>query len=392
MADLAFTPFSASTRPTAFAIHDADPQFQIDADRVVYYVQRNLGAPVLESELDARQIWTAFEQAAIEYSQTINANHARNVLLDLIGSSTGSLSGSENIFPLNNSIELSRKYTMQYSSELGVGGPYPWYTGSINLVTGQQRYDLWSPLSGVLTGAFEGRSIVIRKIHHYEPTAAYRFFDTTSVLNYLGNSMRFESYTPETIFYLLPIWEDVLRGMQLELNQRVRRSNYSFDLKGYELTVYPTPGRDEKLWFEYTITNDPTGLVGAVSGSSTIRGHQSKGVVSNISNIAFGHLGYKDINSIGKSWIWRMTLAMCKEILGQIYSKYGSLPIPGNEVQLNGPGLISQGREDQINLRLELKELLEQMAYKNLMTEKTEIEENQRLVQARVPILIFISK
>lgn len=392
MADINFTSFSGTARPTAFGIYDSDTQFQEDADKMVFYVQRNLGAPVMDSELDLRQIWMAFEQATIEYSQTINANHARNVLLDLLGSSTGSLSGSENIFPLNNSVELARKFTVQYSSELGVGGPYQWYTGSIDLTPGTQKYDLWTSLSGILTGAFEGRSIVVRKIHHYEPVAAYRFFDTTSVLNYLGNSFKFESYSPETIFYLLPIWEDVLRGMQLELNQRVRRSNYSFDLKGYELTVYPVPNRDQKLWFEYTVSNDPTGLVGSVSGSSSIKGHKAKGVVSNISNVAFGHLGYKDINSIGKTWIWRMTLAMCKEILGQIRSKYDSMPIPGGDVRLNGESLLAQGREDQINLRLELKELLDQMSYKNLMTEKTEIEETQKLTLSRVPLLIFISR
>lgn len=390
--DLSFLSFSGTVRPTAMGIFDADPIFQEDADKMIYHVQRNLGTSEIESELEARQIWGAFEQATIEYSQTINSAHLRNHLLDLLGSPTGSLSGSENILPLNNSIELARKYTMQYSSELGVGGPYPWYTGSVTTVPGTQKYDLWSAVSGALTGAFEGRSIVIRKVHHYEPTAAYRFFDTTSIMNYLGNAMHFESYTPETIFYMLPIWEDVLRGMQLSLNQRVRRSNYSFDLKGYELTVYPTPSRDSKLWFEYTITNDPTGLLGSVSGSSTIKGYKSKGVVSNISNAAFGHIGYRDINSIGKSWIWRMTIAMCKEVLGQIRNKYDSLPIPGGSISLNGAQLLNDGRTDQVNLRLELKELLDQMAYKNLMSEKTEIEETQRLALTRVPLMIYRSR
>lgn len=392
MSDLNFTSFSGTSRPTAFAIHDSDEQFQADADKLVFYVQRTLGNTSVESELETRQIWTAFKQAALEYSQAVNANHARSTLLDLLGSSTGSLSGSEGILPLNNSIELARKYTMQYSSELGVGGPYAWYTGSVTTAVGTQKYDLWSAVSGALTGAFEGRSIVIRKIHHYEPTAAYRFFDTTSVMNYLGNSFKFESYSPETIFYLLPIWEDVLRGTQLSLNQRVRRSNYSFDLKGYELTLYPVPNKAESLNFEYTITNDPTGLVGSVSGSSTLHGHKAMGVVSNISNIAFGHIGYKNINSIGKNWIWRMTLGMCKEILGQIRNKYDTLPIPGGDIKLNGAQLLSEGREDQINLRLELKDLLEQMSYKNLMTEKTEMEETQRIAVSRVPLLIYVSK
>ena len=52
-----------------------------------------------------------------------------------------------------------------------------------------------------------------------------RFFDSTSAINYLNNEFSFESFTPETVFYVLPVFEDVLRGGQLDLSQRVRRSN-----------------------------------------------------------------------------------------------------------------------------------------------------------------------
>ena len=98
MADIAFTPFSASlaTRPTAFGLFDNDVTFQQDADKIVYYVQRNLGTPVLEAELDLVQLWTNFETATTEYSYAINNHHARNILLDMLGQPTGSLSGSEN--------------------------------------------------------------------------------------------------------------------------------------------------------------------------------------------------------------------------------------------------------------------------------------------------------
>ena len=66
--------------------------------------------------------------------------------------------------------------------------------------------------------------------------------------------------------------------------------------------------------------------------------------------------------------------------------------IPGGSISLNGAQLLNDGRTDQVNLRLELKELLDQMAYKNLMSEKTEIEETQRLALTRVPLLIYRSR
>lgn len=384
MADIAFTAFSASTRPTAFSVYDSDTQFQIDADKVVYYVQRDLGAAVLESELDLRQIWTNFEAATLEYSQAINAHHARNILLDMLGQPTGSLSGSENIYPMGNSVEYSRKMTMQYATEFG-GGLQPIYTASVQLVDGQQRYDLYSIMSAAYTGSHAGKNFIVREIHHYEPFAAFRFFDTTSVLNFLGNALNFESYTPETVFYLLPIWEDILRGTQLELNQRVRRSNYSFDYQGFELMLYPVPnGRDlPKLYFEFTVTPNPT---------EDQRGHQSRGVTSNLSNLAFGHIGYSDINSIGKTWIWKMTLAMSKEVLGLIRSKYTELPLGERSISLNGELLLAQAREDQANLRLELKELLDRMSYKSLMEERQDMQEQAVREWTRVPHFIYISK
>lgn len=385
MPDLAFQSFSGTVRPTAFGLFDGDADFQSDADRIVYYVQRKLGTPVMDSELDLREIWTSFENATIEYSQTINTHHAKNILLDMLGQPTGSLSGSENAYPLANSQEFARKITLQYSHEFGANSPYQWYTGSIVTSESQQVYNIFDAISGSIPA---GSNVQIRKIHHYEPVHAYRFFDTTSVLNFMGNSLGFESYSPETIFYLLPIWEDVLRGNQLALNQRVRRSNFSFDLRGYDLRLYPTPSRSQTLFFEYTIERDP--LSASIGGQSL---HQAKGVTSNLSNIAFGHIGYGDINSIGKTWIWRMTLAMAKEVLGEIREKYSELPIPtGGTVNLNGSQLIQRAREDMINLRQELREILAEMSYKNLMAERQELQDAAMQEHSRVPLLIYRSR
>lgn len=388
MADLAFVSFSGTTRPTAFGLFDADAQFQADADRMVYYIQREMGAPVIDSELDLRQIWTAFEQASIEYSTTINTYHAKNVMLDLLGRSTGSLSGSEGALPLFNTSEFSRKILIQYSAEFGANSPYAWMTASVNLIPNQQTYDLLAPISGILSGTSNANQLVqIRKVHHYEPTAAYRFFDTTSVMNFMANNMNFASYSPETIFYLLPIWEDVLRGTQLSLNQRVRRSNYSFDIQGYQLRVYPVPTRAQKLYYEWSVSRDP---LNATIGGVPL--HQSRGVTSNLSNVAFGHIGYGNINSIGKTWIWRMTLAMSKEILGNIRSAYSSIAIPDGSITLNGPELISQAKSEMENLRQELREILEQLSYKNLMSERVELEELAKKSASNVPLLIYVSR
>ena len=93
----------------------------------------------------------------------------------------------------------------------------------------------------------------------------------------------------------------------------------------------------------------------------TIRG------VSNISDIPFGVLEYSNVNSIGKQWIRQYSLALCMELLGQVRSKFGSIPIPGADLTLNGTALVTQGREDKDKLKTQLKEMLETMTYDKLM-------------------------
>jgi len=86
-----------------------------------------------------------------------------------------------------------------------------------------------------------GQRAEIRDIFHFSPTSAYRFFDTTSAINYLHNQFSFESFTPETVFYLLPIWEDVLRATQLKQSHNIRRSHHSFALNDNILKIFPVP-------------------------------------------------------------------------------------------------------------------------------------------------------
>ena len=65
--------------------------------------------------------------------------------------------------------------------------------------------------------------------------------------------------------------------------------------------------------------------------------------------------------------IRQYTMSLSKELLGLVRSKFGSIPVPGSELTLNGTDLVSQGREDQTNLKTELKEMLETLTYDKLI-------------------------
>src|SRR3990167_5900427 len=233
-----------------------DSNFQSDANALVKLVNTKLGGGVLNVELTNLDVYTSFEESALEWNSVVNSYHAKSILADVIGAATGSMSGSENkVARLN--LALAKRKAAAYSSEALVGGTKQLHSASIDLVVNKQHYDLKTLMSssGLVTGSQRAE---IKEIFHFSPTAAYRFFDTTSAINYLHNQFSFESFTPETIFYLLPVWEDVLRAMQLEQSHRIRRSNYSYNVVNNVLTLFPVPTIDTTLHFTYYhVIDDP---------------------------------------------------------------------------------------------------------------------------------------
>jgi len=373
--------FSDVSSPTPFGIYDADTSFSSDANGMVKLVNGKLGGNVLQVELTNKDVYGCFEEAALEYSAMVNSYHAKSVLADILGAQTGSLSGGENKFARMN-LALAKRRADAYSSEALVGGTRTLFSSSIDLVPGQQSYNLNQLLSG--SGVVSPRSRAeVREIFHFSPTAAYRFFDTTSAINYLHNQFSFESFTPETIFYLLPIWEDVLRAQQLEMSHRIRRSNYSYSLVNNVLKLYPVPTRDVKLHFTYFNVGE---------GDDPFDADEDPLVdgISNLSNVPFGNLEYDKINSMGRQWIRRFALALTKEVLGQVRGKVAAIPIPNGDLVLNGPELVASARDDIFSLREELKGWLDSMTYDALARQEAEQSDNLRKQLAGVPLGIFV--
>ena len=354
--------FANTTNATPFGVFDDDSEFKTEADQMVVFVKRKMGDDVLSVELTKKQIFANMEEAGLEYSSILNQYQAKSQLVNFLGFSTGSMSGSQEKYVRDN-LEYLTRFAEPYAMEAGIGGSYNSASGSIQLQGGRQDYDMYTELKDEndtpLFDSSKGK-LKIAEVFHFNPQAAYRFFDTTSAINYLNNEFSFESFTPETIFYVLPVFEDILRAGQLDLSNRVRRSNYSYEVNGTKIRIFPTPtvGSEKKLWIRVRQYPDPT--------SPAYKDEMIHGV-SNMSNIPFGNLTYSRINSIGKQWIRQYTLALSREQLGMVRSKFGNIPIPGGDVSLNGTDLVTQGREDQTNLKTQLKEMLETMTYDKLI-------------------------
>ena len=373
--------FSQTSNPTPFGVYDNETSFQNDADNMVTFVKRKLGDDILSVELTKKQIFGNFEESVLEYGSILNQYQAKSQLVNYLGFPTGSImSGSENRYPREN-LEYLARFAEPYAMEAGFGGSYNFVSGSISLEKGRQDYDMYTELKdedgNVLFDNSKGK-LRVCEVYHYNPQAAYRFFDTTSAINYLNNEFSFESFTPETIFYVLPVFEDILRAGQLDLSNRVRRSNYSYRVEGTRIRLFPSPtGTPKNLWLrvrQYPDPNSPSYKDATISG------------VSNMGNLPFGNIRYERINSIGRQWIRQYTVALCREILGLIRSKFGNIPVPGAEVSLNGSDLISQGREDKEKLQTSLREMLDTMTYDKLIEMQATRAENMNKQLKYIPI------
>jgi len=322
--------------------------------------------------------------------------------------------GQEQRFPRETHEYLIRR-AEPYASEAFVGGVSNSVRGYIELKSGIQDYNIYTDLivphkvgdvtkelsltaydpassaeqltifnpeykKDVLPTATTAK-IKVNEIFHFSPQAAYRFFDTTSAVNYLNNQFAFESFTPETVFYVLPVFEDLLRAGQLDISNRVRRSNYSYRLQGQDLRIFPRPSQDnpQNLFVKFSFPADPF-KPNLPYDDESIDG------VSNISNIPFGNIKFSEINQMSRHWIRQYTLALCKETLGLTRSKFSSVPIPGSDLQMNGSELISQGREDRQRLAESLAETLDKLTYQKLLEGDATQSESMSQILKRIPV------
>jgi hypothetical protein len=142
------------------------------------------------------------------------------------------------------------------------------------------------------------------------------------------------------------------------------------------------------MWFEFTFDNgvDPWAAVPGASGS--VKGNEQG--ISNMNTLPFDNLPYQNINAMGKQWIRRYALALVKETLGMIRSKFATIPIPGSEVTLNQGDLITAATSEKNSLIERLRAYFDTTSRKTLLANKAEEAQSQMSILTDVPMTIFI--
>ena len=369
--------FSASATP--FGFFDTDTTFQSHADKVSSWCATRLGYPLNDIELQSIHLYACFEESVLEYSNQVNQFSIRDNMFLLQGVPTGSNLTGKSINPtLSRLIQISKNY----GTEAGSGGYITYKSASIQVTSGEQVYDL---SNFVFEGAGDStKTIEIKKIFHDTPPAIVRYFDPF-VGTGLGSQQMLENfgwggYSPGVSFLMQPMYADLLRLQAIEFNDMIRKSAYSFELTGTRLRIFPIPQYDYKLYINY-ITTEERANASFNANSNTI---------GDFSNAPYELHQYSRINPAGKQWIFKYTLALAKEVLGNIRSKYSSIPIPGAEITLNGADLVSQGTAEKDLLITQLRENLEAVSRQTQLTKMTEEADNVQSQLSKVPLTIYI--
>ena len=369
----------------------------------VAYVYNKLGGNVLDLEITTANVYNAYEEACLEYSYLINTHQAKNVLSDMLGNTTGSFD-EDGEFTGSFTTKANLKYPrfqLGYATHVGrgaslhvpVGASQPIYSASFAARQDVQDYDLQAiiysaSIDGTSAGAsFTGsvgeNAITIQRVYYKSPRATWRFFGGYPV-GTVGNLSTYGMYADDSSYQLVPSWQNVLQAYQFEEDMNVRASHYSFRINDNKLRLFPVPNGifPERFWVDFRVAEE------AYTEQSD-RKYGADGV-NNMNALPFPNVPYKNINSIGKQWIRRFALSLCKETLGQVRSKLGSIPIPGNEVSLNGSDLISQAKEEQNLLRDELKNVLDELVYGKLMEGDAALQANLNETLKNIPHGIYV--
>jgi hypothetical protein len=369
---------------TPFGLYDNDIVYVSESVKVANFCAKKLGYPITDIELQDIQFYACFEESVTEYSAQVNQFRIRESMLDVKGYSTASSFTGREITPtLGPQIAIAKNY----GTEVGSGGNVAYKSGSITLVADQQDYNLQS----LWASAHEfGKRIIVTKVFYEATPAITRFFDpyvgTGAGSQQMLDGFGWGNYSPGINFLLMPVYDDILRMQAIEFNDQIRKSAFSFQLRNNELKLFPRPSASGGIvWFEYYIEQERDNPL-----RTSDFGSNGSGVISDYSNVPLTHLTYKDINSVGKQWIWKYTAALSKELLGAIRSKYGTIPIPNSEVSLDGTTLKSEAASEKENLLTQLRETLEATSRSKQLEMKRGEAENLQQSLNRVPLKIYI--
>jgi hypothetical protein len=330
MTEIPIWPGSSSftTGSTPFGYYDSEVDFRTDADNVADWCSRRLGYPLMDVELQAASFYALFEESVMEYSNYVDQYNVQNNIHLQIGSNT------RIEYTDINSVgrQWIRKYTLALAKEqLGyIRGKY----GSIPIPNGETTLNS----ADLISAATTEKQTLIEELKRIVDVFIRSKILMTNFPNWPGSSSFVTGSTPFGYYD-----NDIDFRTDADNVADWCAKELGYPLQSVELQSGSFYAFFEQSVLEYSNYVDQYNLENNI--------HDVTGSVDRIQ--------YYDINSVGRQWIRKYTLALSKEKLGYIRGKYGSMPIGTGEASLNASDLISAGTTEKQTLTEELKRLVD---------------------------------
>lgn len=402
---------NTEANPLPLGVYGADDEFLQGCADQVAIVYFTLGGSVLDIELTPYLVFSAYEQAVLDYSAILNSHQAKNVISSLLGTTAGEFDSKGNIIESTaGGLVPGSHYELKYpkfdfgysmriadatSSMVDVGGDEPIYKIGVTMNALQQDYDLQqlieteadnpeSPFHDKFKDFESKTKVLIKKVYFQSPRTMWQFYGHFGGLNVMGNLNTYGMWADDAQYQIVPVWQNRLQAASFKESMFVRTAHFSFRIINNIVKFYPVPDGvfPHMVWIEFMFptnvwNDDGTGLSG-VNG------------VNNFNSIPFENIPFSRINAMGKNWIRKYATSLSKVILGNIRSKVGQIPIPGQAVTLNGPELLNQGKEEMRQMVDDLKKLLDELSYATLTKQDKEKIQDTREIMASIPLPIYI--
>lgn len=327
------------------------------ASAVYDWVKIRLGNSKVGVELELDDVISAMEEANNEYSFIINTHQIKNYFTKMMGSSTANDLTYKN---LHLDLTVLKRLAQVYANETESGGTDDLLIGYVSWTGGQQSIDLLdSSTAGIMTylkdkndnAITATNSIILYDVYYNTNPQQYSYYyDSMNLI-----TSEFGNYglgiNGGTYNYIYPMWADMANASYLKTQHRFRKSNYRYLYAGKKLYLFPAPTSDMKIWLKFRVRKSLLDDEDSFTDG-----------INSIANAPYNNFDYTLLNDLSQAWIRKYTLAICKEILGRIRSKFANIPIPNGNIDLDGKDLINEGKDEQQKLKDELLLQLENLS------------------------------
>ena len=330
-----------------------------------------LGAPIRGVELLDEMMDTALEIAILDYGMYVQDWLIENQWQNLANQDLDNISLT-NAF-MTKGFDLETQYTYAYSKIVGLqaGGPWELKKDFIDLVSGQQIYEI---------PAYRE----INELMWYSRAELNESFIDPFLGGFGGGGFGgggvggMAQMGMQGSYFMMPAFDILLRMQDRNLKNRLIGGDLTYritagpggtggDPHGAKRNVHlmNVPGgkfdfgniNRERVWYWYYDTS--------TSGSTGSREEcliKNRDIALLPSDIRLDEIPFEELNSPAQSWVRRYFFAKAKEMLGRVRGKFGgALKTPDADLTLEYDSLLNESKEEVAKLIEELSERLTRM-------------------------------